>query len=195
MCINWLNSIYAGLGGIAFLAFFSVSCAYVGSRIALCWEILEECGHHEFRSEPGFATKVRDPYPLMAEKAGQLYSPAAARILRVVTIVCIVVALYGGACVVHLLFSNFLTDLTGVLDTCTWLVIVTVLFTPLNWFATPKDSWHIAVISLSSVLLSAILIVGQCISQSMNSNFQKCNVSAGMILINHVRTVPSLKRN
>ena len=42
--------------------------------------------HEEFQSVPGQATRISDPYPLMAEKAGRVYSPMLGRILRLSSI-------------------------------------------------------------------------------------------------------------
>ena len=57
----------------------------MGHRIAVCWEVLEET-EEEFRSDVGYATGLRDPYPLMAQKAGELYSPRLGKVLRMVSI-------------------------------------------------------------------------------------------------------------
>ena len=59
------------------IIFFSINAAYIGSRLGLCWEVLAECGFEEF-----LQPHVRDPYPLIAEKAGSLKGPKIGRILR-----------------------------------------------------------------------------------------------------------------
>jgi vesicular inhibitory amino acid transporter len=41
---------------------FTVNAAFIGSRLGLCWVILEE-RYEEFRRE------IRDPYPSIGEKA------------------------------------------------------------------------------------------------------------------------------
>ena len=38
--------------------------------------------HEEFHSESGRATRISDPYPRMAEKAGRARSPALGKLLR-----------------------------------------------------------------------------------------------------------------
>ena len=58
------------------IIFFTINGAYIGSRLGLCWEILAE-KHDEF-NQP----HVRDPYPLISEKAGLAKGPKAAKILR-----------------------------------------------------------------------------------------------------------------
>ena len=89
---------------------------------------------------------------------------------------CIVVTLYGIGCVFLLLISNFMTDLTGVLDSCTWLPIAVLLLNPLTWLRTPKDSWHIAVISLSSTAVTAVLIVYQSRKEAMDGTIKDCHL-------------------
>ena len=65
-----------GWSGILLIAFFSLVGAYMGSRLGLAWEILAET--FEDLHQPN----IRDPYPLLAEKAGLLKSPLLAKILR-----------------------------------------------------------------------------------------------------------------
>ncbi len=63
------------------MAFFSLACAYNGAQIALCWEMLAE-SDSDFQGKPGCATLVRDPYPLIAEKAGNMWSMGLGKGLR-----------------------------------------------------------------------------------------------------------------
>ncbi len=71
------------------------------------------------------------------------------------------ITLYGIGCVFLLVTATFLSNLTGTLGHCRWLLIGTVLLTPLTWFGTPKDSWHVSVLSLGSIGIVAMLIVYQ----------------------------------
>ena len=57
------------------------NAAFIGSRLGMCWEILADT-HEEFHSESGRATRISDPYPRMAEKAGRARSPALGKLLR-----------------------------------------------------------------------------------------------------------------
>ncbi len=75
-----------GVGGLLLVLFFSVNCAYMGSRLAVCWEILAE-KHPEFRPvEEGCVTLIRDPYPLIAQRAGEVHSQRLGRALRIISI-------------------------------------------------------------------------------------------------------------
>ena len=71
---------FLGWSGLLLILFFAVNGAYIGSRLGLCWEILSE-KFDEF-NQP----HVRDPYPLIAEKAGLSKSPQIAKLLRLVSI-------------------------------------------------------------------------------------------------------------
>ena len=55
---------------------------------------------------------------------------------------CIIITLYGSACVFIILISDFITELSHqALSKCLWMVIVAVTICPLTWFGTPKDFW------------------------------------------------------
>ena len=53
---------FLGWAGAALILMFTVNAAFIGSRLGLCWVILEE-RYEEFRRE------IRDPYPSIGEKA------------------------------------------------------------------------------------------------------------------------------
>ena len=59
---------------------FAFNSSYIGSRLGICWEILAE-KHKEFHD-----AHVRDPYPLIAEKAGLEKGRNVSRILRSVAV-------------------------------------------------------------------------------------------------------------
>ena len=78
---NYRKSLYLGYWGLIFVAVCAGNAAFIGSRLGMCWEILAD-NHEEFRSEPGRATRISDPYPQMAEKAGRAQSLALGKLLR-----------------------------------------------------------------------------------------------------------------
>jgi vesicular inhibitory amino acid transporter len=51
-----------GWGGVALILMFTINATFIGSRLGLCWVILEE-RYEEFRKQ------IRDPYPSIGEKA------------------------------------------------------------------------------------------------------------------------------
>ena len=66
--------------GLILILLFSLNAAYIGSRLGICWELLEH-KHEEFSD-----AHVRDPYPLIAEKAGHEKGVLTSKILRVVAV-------------------------------------------------------------------------------------------------------------
>ena len=52
----------SGWAGLALILVFTINAAFSGTRLGLCWMMLEE-RYEEFRKE------IRDPYPSIGEKA------------------------------------------------------------------------------------------------------------------------------
>ena len=52
----------SGILGMILIAMFTINAGFSGTRLGLCWVMLEE-RYSEFKGE------VRDPYPAIAEKA------------------------------------------------------------------------------------------------------------------------------
>ncbi len=65
-----------GWSGLFLIVLFSGIAAYIGSRLGLVWEILAET-HEELQQG-----HVRDPYPLLAEKAGSVIGPKWGKAFR-----------------------------------------------------------------------------------------------------------------
>jgi len=142
-----------GWMGLLLIVLFTVNSGFTGTRLGLCWIMLEE-RYEEFRGQ------VRDPYPAIGEKA-------VGRWGRVCSIFSITLTLYGGGCVFIVLISQLLSSLmagVGVeLTLCTWMVIVAVCLTPLTWMGTPKDFWPIAVGALITTCIACLLVIINCI--------------------------------
>ena len=142
-----------GITGLALIILFSINSCYSGTRLGLCWIMLEE-RYEEFRGQ------VRDPYPAIGEKA-------AGKLGRIISVVCITLTLYGGGCVFIVLISQLLQSLFVAagfeLSLCVWMVIVAGGLTPLTWMGTPKDFWPIAVGALITTMIACLLIVVNCI--------------------------------
>lgn len=69
-----------GWSGLILILFFSLNAAYIGSRLGLCWELLAGSGLADELKQ----SHVRDPYPLIAEKAGALKGPLIGKAFRYV---------------------------------------------------------------------------------------------------------------
>ena len=157
-----------GIFGIVLIIGFTVNALYSGTRLGLCWVMLEE-RYEEFRGE------VRDPYPAIAHKAVGAWARYLGGVsgvmnmfcCRIVSVVSITLTLYGGGCVFIVLISQLLSSLCEAagfhLSLCVWMVIVAGGLTPLTWMGTPKDFWPIAVGALISTIIACLLIVINCI--------------------------------
>lgn len=142
--------------GLLLIVLFTANTIYVGSRLGLCWVMMEE-RYEKFRGQ------VRDPYPAMAEVSLGRFGKAGG----VVASVCIACTLYGGACVQIVLIAEMLqklfiqlSDVTGTdlcLSLCVWMVIVVAILTPITWLGTPNDFWPIAVGALVTTLIACTL--------------------------------------
>ena len=77
-----------GIPGLVLIVMFAFNSSYIGSRLGICWEVLAE-KHKEFRDQ-----HVRDPYPLIAEKAGLEKGKNISRILRSVAVGNFILFLY-----------------------------------------------------------------------------------------------------
>ena len=62
---NWSqtpSNLILGWAGLTLILVFTINAAFSGTRLGLCWVILEE-RYTEFQKE------IRDPYPSIGEKA------------------------------------------------------------------------------------------------------------------------------
>lgn len=158
MCGSSSPACWPGWWGVAMIFLFMVNACFCGTRLGICWTILEE-RYEEFRHP------MRNPYPAIGEKAlGKFgkwvsqetkiplfYVPLAPNFVcpmvsRVCTTLCVCITLYGTSCVFIALISqmlgSFLSATVGFdLSICKWMVIVAAVMLPLTWFGTPKDFW------------------------------------------------------
>jgi len=156
-----LPSAMVGTGGalgIVLIITFTLNSLYSGTRLGMCWLILEE-RYEEYRGQ------VRDPYPAIGERA-------IGRWGRIISMIAIALTLYGGCCVFIVLISQLLGSLvheaTGLqLTLCSWMVIAATGLTPLTWMGTPKDFWWIAVGALVSTMAACILVIINCIMKGI----------------------------
>jgi vesicular inhibitory amino acid transporter len=140
--------------GLILIFLFTLNAGFSGTRLGLCWVMLEE-RYEEFRGE------VRDPYPSIADKAVGTWG-------RVVSSLSITLTLYGGGCVFIVLIAQFMGSLVasagfmfspGAPNLCIWMLIVAIGLTPLTWMGTPKDFWFIAIGALVTTVTACVLIV------------------------------------
>lgn len=82
-----------GPAGLALLIYFTLNGAFVGTRLGLCWLMVEE-------RHPEYQGKCRDPYPTIAEKA---YGKAG----RWFSLLCIIGVQYGTGVGFLILLAKF----------------------------------------------------------------------------------------
>jgi len=149
-----------GWAGLALILLFTINAAFSGTRLGLCWMMLEE-RYEEFRKE------IRDPYPSIGEKA-------VGRWGRLLCTVCICLTLYGAGCVFIVLIASCFESLFETVlgesnpSTCLWMVIVAVSLTPLTWLGSPKDFWPIAVGALLTTVIACVCVVIQALIDHRN---------------------------
>merc|ERR1712226_331079 len=99
--------------GAVLIVLFTVNALYSGTRLGLCWIMLEE-RYEEFRGE------VRGPYPAIGQKAVGTWG-------KIVSMVSISLTLYGGGCVFIVLIAQLVRSLADYADLqlslCVWMVI------------------------------------------------------------------------
>jgi len=158
-----------GPAGLALLLYFTINAMFVGTRLGLCWIMVEE-------RFPEYAENCRDPYMVIAEKAGETMGPLAAKIFRQITSTAVVLTLYGSCVLLIVLMATFLENIFGTwdldLNKCFWALIVGITMMPLCWLGSPADFWFVAVGALISTVIGCIMIM---VKEGMDtSNSDSC---------------------
>lgn len=134
---------------MAFIVFFALNTGFVGTRLGLCWVMLEE-------RYPELREQVRDPYPTIAEKA-------TGTIGRHLSTFCITITLYGDGCVYIVAMATYLKNVFMEMDVeislCYWMLIVAVFMAPICWLGTPNDFWPVAVGALITTVVASVLVM------------------------------------
>lgn len=138
--------------GLALILYFTLNGAFVGTRLGLCWLMVEE-------KFPEFKTnKCRDPYPTIAEKA--FGKPG-----RWFATICIIGVQYGTGVGFLILCAKFADNILMYYDvlhemTPCWLILFWAAFiTPLCWFGSPHDFWFVAPSALTATVVACLLIM------------------------------------
>jgi len=141
--------VFTGPAGLAFIIFFAVNTAFVGTRLGLCWVMMEE-------RYPEMRDQVRDPYPTIAQKA-------TGAIGRHLATICITITLYGDGCVYIVAMATYLKNIFMELEVevslCYWMLIVAVVMAPICWLGTPNDFWPVAVGALITTVVASVLVM------------------------------------
>jgi len=147
---------HTGPAGLALLVYFTLNAMFVGTRLGLCWIMIEE-------KYPEYAKECRDPYMVIAEKAGETFSPLMGKVFRYTVSSCITFTLYGACVLILVLMATFLEnifhELDVDLDKCFFALIVAGAMMPLCWLGTPADFWFVAVGALVSTVVGCLMIM------------------------------------
>jgi len=145
-----------GPAGLALLVYFTINAMFVGTRLGLCWVMVEE-------RFPEYAENCRDPYMVIAEKAGSTFSPFWGNIFRKFTSGAVVFTLYGSCVLLLVLMSSFLENIFNFwevdINKCLWMLIVAVIMMPLCSFGSPADFWFVAVGALISTVTGCVIVM------------------------------------
>ncbi|CAN7942672.1 unnamed protein product [Ixodes hexagonus] len=147
-----------GWSGSAIIVVCALASGYCGSRLGLCWIILEE-------RWPEYREANRNPYPSIAFRAYGKPMKIAMSLIQLV-------GLFGYGAVFLLLAGELVTDVVrqlsrDVLDLsiCYWLVAIACVLACLMWLGTPKDFGFAAFGALGTTLLASLIVVGVCCSR------------------------------
>jgi len=142
-----------GWGGLLLIMFLGLSVGFSGTRLGLCWVILEE-------KFPPYRKACRTPYPTIGFHA---LGPSG----RVLVVVAQYVTLIGVTTVFLILSGDLLQALLGpyepsVFGSHCWCTVITgAVLLPLSWLGTPKDFWPTAVVAMVTTMLAVVVVVVQ----------------------------------
>uniref|UniRef100_A0A023F831 Putative amino acid transporter n=1 Tax=Triatoma infestans TaxID=30076 RepID=A0A023F831_TRIIF len=186
----------SGWIGLILITILCLTSCYGGTRLGLCWEILEE-------RYPEYRGTTRNPYPTIASKA-------VGRWGSILVSACVQITLFGAGIVYLLLASQNVQDLLKPLlpkvTFCTWFIIFAILITGPMWLGSPKDFWLVGFGAVLTTVLSCIFIFIQMIYDGINSteivhhypkNFKDFFLSFGIILFSFggASTFPTIQND
>ncbi|XP_076031446.1 uncharacterized protein LOC143019568 [Oratosquilla oratoria] len=141
-----------GWCGLPLLVFLCVIIGYSGTRLGMCWVLVEE-------RWPQYRNKCRKPYPVIAYRA--LGKPG-----RAVAVVAMNMTLFG-VTTVYLILCGQLTHslltplLPNPISLCTWILIYGFVLLPCSWIGTPKDFWWMSFVSMFTTFLACLVVIVQ----------------------------------
>ncbi|XP_014248176.1 amino acid transporter AVT1A-like isoform X2 [Cimex lectularius] len=152
----------AGWIGLIIIVIFCVNACFGGTRLALCWEIIEE-------RYPEYKGTTRNPYPTIADKTVGKWG-------SVLVSASIQITLFGIGIVYLLLASQIIQDLLRPflhqLTFCTLFIIFSLLITPPMWLGSPKDFWFVGLGAVLTTALSCVFIFIQMVKDGLGHDFR-----------------------
>lgn len=142
--------------GVSLMVLVCAASCGCGVLLGKCWLFLES------REQSLQTTMTRNPYSLIGEKA-------FGRTGYVVSMISLVVQLFGGAVVQLLLFAEMMESLVQPilqpaihLSFCQWILVSALVLLPFSFFGSPVDFTPIAFFAMSSTTVAAFLIIVAC---------------------------------
>ncbi|KAF0298045.1 Amino acid transporter AVT1B [Amphibalanus amphitrite] len=141
-----------GVIGILLILMCASAAAYTGGLLGRTWIYLESqyadlsTGH------------VRQPY---AEMGRRTYGSWMGRVI----LTLMNITLFGTSVVLLLVSAELIQQLAaGALDTCIWVLVLTMVLTPVTWLGSPQHLRAPAMFALVSVVAGAVLMVVQMVT-------------------------------
>ncbi|KAK9499355.1 hypothetical protein O3M35_002404 [Rhynocoris fuscipes] len=186
----------SGWIGLILLIVLSLTSCYGGTRLALCWEILEE-------RYPEYRGTTRNPYPSIASRAVGAWG-------RYLVSACVQITLFGAGIVYLLLASQNVQDLMKPIfpqvTFCTWFIIFALVIIVPMWLGSPKDFWMVGFGAVLTTVLACLFIQVQMVLDGVHStgyvhhnpkSFKQFFLSFGIILFSFggASTFPTIQND
>ncbi|KAF2363943.1 Amino acid transporter transmembrane domain, partial [Trinorchestia longiramus] len=133
--------------GVPMMIVFCVAVGYSGTRLGICWVILEERWPEEY------AIPIRQPYMEIADKALGKHG-------RRTALWCVLLTLIGGSTVYIILVSQLTSAIAGddALSVCEFVIIYGLCLLPFTWLGTPKDFWQASIIAVTATVIACAVV-------------------------------------
>lgn len=159
----------SGWIGLILIIILCVTSCYGGTRLGLCWDIIEE-------RFPQYQGSTRSPYPTIAEKA-------VGRWGRNLVSACVQITLFGAGVVYLLLASQMFQELLEPfipnVTYCSWFLLFALMITPPMWLGSPKDFLIVGVGALLTTAIACILIFSQIVIDGIHTDTLPSHVPHG----------------
>lgn len=149
-----------GWGGVTLILALCVGVGFSGSRLGMCWVMLEE-------KFPRYRVACRTPYPAIGWEA--LGRPG-----KLLVVVSQNITLVGVTTVFLIMSGDLLQALLGSIapivfsSHCYCTLLVGALLVPLSWLGTPKDFWPTAVVAMGTTVIAVIVVIIRLAMESGN---------------------------
>lgn len=131
--------------GTAMMTIFCAMVGLSGTRLGICWVILEE------RWPEHYGSAVRQPYMEIAYRALGNHG-------RRLAMASVLITLVGGTTVFIILVAQMINPLIDDLSVCEWVLVIGFVLMPLTWLGTPKDFWQASVAAVVATVVACLVV-------------------------------------